>query len=75
MSRKPANGREAIEQFRAHRPDVTLMDLQMPLMGGGEAILAIRKEFPDARIIVLTSTEVKLFQKVVNSRVGEYYRG
>jgi len=51
------------------------MDLQMPLMGGGEAILAIRKEFPDARIIVLTSTEVKLFQKVVNSRVGEYYRG
>jgi DNA-binding NarL/FixJ family response regulator len=49
------NGREAIEQFRTHRPDVTLMDLQMPLMGGGEAILAIRKEFPDARIIVLTT--------------------
>ena len=49
------NGREAIEQFRAHRPDITLMDLQMPLMGGGEAILAIRKEFPDARIIVLTT--------------------
>ena len=47
------NGREAIEQFRIHRPDITLMDLQMPLMGGGEAILAIRKEFPDARIIVL----------------------
>lgn len=50
-----ANGREAIEQFRTHRPDITLMDLQMPLMGGGEAILAIRKEFPDARIIVLTT--------------------
>ena len=49
------NGREAIEQFRIHRPDVTLMDLQMPVMGGGEAILAIRKEFPDARIIVLTT--------------------
>jgi DNA-binding NarL/FixJ family response regulator len=49
------NGREAIEQFRAHRPDITLMDLQMPLMGGGEAILAIRKEFPDARIIALTT--------------------
>jgi DNA-binding NarL/FixJ family response regulator len=49
------NGREAIEQFRIHRPDITLMDLQMPLMGGGEAILAIRKEFPDARIIVLTT--------------------
>ena len=49
------NGHEAIEQFRTHRPDVTLMDLQMPLMGGGEAIVAIRKEFPDARIIVLTT--------------------
>src|SRR5215813_11228393 len=49
------NGREAIEQFRTHRPDVTLMDLQMPLMNGTEAILAIRKEFPDARIIVLTT--------------------
>jgi DNA-binding NarL/FixJ family response regulator len=49
------NGREAIEQFRAHRPDVTLMDLQMPVMSGGEAIVAIRKEFPDARIIVLTT--------------------
>ena len=50
-----ANGREAIEQFRALRPDVTLMDLQMPLMGGREAIAAIRGEFPDARIIVLTT--------------------
>lgn len=49
------NGREAIEQFRACRPDITLMDLQMPLMNGTEAILAIRKEFPDARIIVLTT--------------------
>jgi len=49
------NGREAIEQFRAHRPDVTLMDLQMPLLGGNDAIVAIREEFPDARIIVLTT--------------------
>jgi two-component system, NarL family, response regulator len=49
------NGREAIEQFRTHRPDVTLMDLQMPLMNGTDAILAIRKDFPDARIIVLTT--------------------
>ena len=49
------NGREGIEQFRTHRPDITLMDLQMPLMSGGEAIIAIRKEFPDARIIVLTT--------------------
>jgi signal transduction histidine kinase len=50
-----ANGREAIQQFRAHRPDVTLMDLQMPGMSGLDAIGAIRAEFPDARIIVLTT--------------------
>src|SRR5262245_20828017 len=50
-----SNGREAIEQFGVHRPDVTLMDLQMPVMNGSDAILAIRKEFPDARIIVLTT--------------------
>jgi DNA-binding NarL/FixJ family response regulator len=49
------NGREALEQFRTHRPDITLMDLQMPVMGGSDAIAAIRKEFPDARIIVLTT--------------------
>ena len=49
------NGRDAIEQFRKHRPDVTLMDLQMPLMSGTEAIEAIRAEFPDAHIIVLTT--------------------
>lgn len=50
-----SNGREAVEQFRIHRPDVTLMDLQMPDMNGTDAILAIRKEFPEARIIVLTT--------------------
>lgn len=50
-----SNGREAIEQFRSHRPDVTLMDLQMPLMNGTDAIAAIRQDFPDARIIVLTT--------------------
>ncbi len=49
------NGREAIQQFRTHRPDVTLMDLQMPEMGGLDAIIAIRNEFPEARIIVLTT--------------------
>jgi DNA-binding NarL/FixJ family response regulator len=49
------NGREALEQFRIHRPDITLMDLQMPVMGGSDAIAAIRKEFSDARIIVLTT--------------------
>ena len=50
-----ATGREAIQQFRAHRPDVTLMDLQMPEMGGLDAIMAIRGEFPEAHIIVLTT--------------------
>jgi DNA-binding NarL/FixJ family response regulator len=49
------SGREAIEQFRKHRPDVTLMDLQMPEMNGIDAILAIRGEFPEARIVVLTT--------------------
>jgi DNA-binding NarL/FixJ family response regulator len=50
-----SNGREAIQQFRMHRPDVTLMDLQMPEMNGLDAIIAIRGEFPEARIIVLTT--------------------
>ncbi|MGO9994387.1 MAG: response regulator [Steroidobacteraceae bacterium] len=49
------NGREAVQQFRAHRPDVTLMDLQMPEMSGLDAISTIRGEFPEARIIVLTT--------------------
>ena len=50
-----SNGREALEQFRNHRPDITLMDLQMPEVSGIDAISAIRGEFPDARIIVLTT--------------------
>jgi DNA-binding NarL/FixJ family response regulator len=49
------DGAEAVARFRALRPDVTLMDLQMPVMGGVEAIVAIRTEFPDARILVLTT--------------------
>jgi DNA-binding NarL/FixJ family response regulator len=49
------NGQEAIESFRAHRPDVTLMDLQMPVMNGIDAIVAVRKEFANARFIVLTT--------------------
>jgi DNA-binding NarL/FixJ family response regulator len=50
-----SNGREAIERFRTHRPDITLMDLQMPEMNGLDAMIAIRDEFPEARIIVLTT--------------------
>jgi len=50
-----STGMEAIQQFRQYRPDVTLMDLLMPDMGGIEAIIAIRNEFPEARIIVLTT--------------------
>jgi DNA-binding NarL/FixJ family response regulator len=50
-----SNGREAIEQFRIHHPDVTLMDLQMPEMNGVDAMIAICAEFPAARIIVLTT--------------------
>ena len=50
-----SNGREAVDQFRRHRPDVTLMDLQMPEMNGVDAMVAICEEFPSARVIVLTT--------------------
>ena len=50
-----SNGREAIQQFREHWPDITLMDLQMPMMTGLQAMVAIRKEFPEAKIIILTT--------------------
>ncbi len=55
LAAQASNGREAIHQFRTHRPDITLMDLQMPEMNGVDAIIAIRGEFPEARIIVLTT--------------------
>jgi DNA-binding NarL/FixJ family response regulator len=50
-----ANGREGVEQFRRHAPDITLMDLQMPKTSGLDAIIAIRESAPEARIIVLTT--------------------
>src|SRR5712671_7928063 len=52
-----ANGREAIQQFREHQPDVTLMDLRLPDISGIDAMVAIRTEFADARIIMLTTFE------------------
>ncbi|HET6897427.1 MAG TPA: response regulator transcription factor [Vicinamibacteria bacterium] len=52
-----ADGREAIRQVRAHRPDVTVMDLRLPDMSGIDVLVAIRKEFPDTRVIVLTTFE------------------
>ena len=51
-----ANGREAVEQFREHRPDITLMDLRLPGSSGTDALIAIREEFPEARVIILTSS-------------------
>ena len=50
-----STGREAVEAFRRHRPDISLMDLQMPDMNGIDAMIAIRNEFPDARFIILTT--------------------
>jgi DNA-binding NarL/FixJ family response regulator len=50
-----SNGQEAIAEFKKHRPDVTLMDLQMPGMSGIECIIAIRSDFPNARVIILTT--------------------
>ena len=52
-----ANGREAIQRFKEHRPDVTLMDLSLPDMSGLDAMIAIRSEFPEARIVMLTTFE------------------
>jgi two-component system NarL family response regulator len=52
-----ANGRQAVERYRQYQPDVTLLDIRMPLMSGVEAAIAIRTEFPDARLIALSSYE------------------
>jgi DNA-binding NarL/FixJ family response regulator len=55
LAAEASDGREALEVYRIHRPDITLMDLQMPEMSGIDAIGAIRGEFPEARIIILTT--------------------
>jgi DNA-binding NarL/FixJ family response regulator len=55
MVAQASTGREAIERFREHKPDVTLMDLRLPDMSGIDALVAIRTEFPEARVIILTT--------------------
>jgi DNA-binding NarL/FixJ family response regulator len=72
-----SNGREAIELFRQHHPDVTLMDLQMPEMGGIDALSAIRGEFPEARIIVLTTYagDVQVFRALKAGAKGFLLKG
>jgi DNA-binding NarL/FixJ family response regulator len=57
LAAEAANGREAIQGFRQHRPDITLMDLRLPDIGGIDALVAIRTEFPNARVIMLTTFE------------------
>jgi DNA-binding NarL/FixJ family response regulator len=72
-----SNGREAIELFRQHRPDVTLMDLQMPEMSGIEAMNAIRAEFPESRIIMLTTYagDVQVFRALKAGARGYLLKG
>jgi len=55
MVAQAGSGREAVERFREYNPDITLMDLRLPDMSGIDATLAIRREFPEARIIILTT--------------------
>jgi DNA-binding NarL/FixJ family response regulator len=71
------NGVEGIEAFRKFRPDVTLMDLQMPQMNGIDALAAIRTEFPQARIVVLTtySGDIQASRALKNGAVGYLLKG
>ena len=55
LAAEASNGGEAVQQFREHQPDVTLMDLRLPDISGIDALIAIRREFPDARIVILTT--------------------
>jgi DNA-binding NarL/FixJ family response regulator len=72
-----STGREALEQFRKHRPDLTLMDLQMPDMNGVESMIAICSEFPGARIIVLTtySGDVQILRALKAGARGYLLKG
>jgi len=72
-----SSGREAIEEFRKHRPDITLMDLQMPEMNGFEAIAQILSQFGDAKIIVLTtySGDAQIFRALKAGAQGYLLKG
>src|SRR5271165_735801 len=72
-----SDGEQAIEQFRRHRPDITLMDIQMPNMNGTEAINRIRNEFPNAKIIVLStySGDVQVRQAIKAGARGYIVKG
>jgi len=72
-----SSGREAIDQFRKHSPDITLMDLQMPEMNGIDAIAKITSEFPDAKIIVLTtySGDAQIFRALKAGAQGYLLKG
>ena len=72
-----SDGEEAIKQFRLHRPDVTLMDLQMPNMNGIEAISRIRSEFPDARILILStySGDIQVLRAIKAGARGYLLKG
>jgi DNA-binding NarL/FixJ family response regulator len=72
-----SNGEEAIKQFSLHRPDITLMDIQMPSMNGTEAISRIRSEFPNAKIIVLStySGDVQVLRAIKAGARGYIVKG
>jgi DNA-binding NarL/FixJ family response regulator len=72
-----SDGEEAIQQFRRHRPDITLMDIQMPNVNGTEAIIRIRNDFPDARIIVLStySGDVQVLRAIKAGARGYIVKG
>jgi DNA-binding NarL/FixJ family response regulator len=72
-----SDGEEAIAQFRAHRPDVTLMDVQMPNVNGVEAISRIKSEFPDAKIIVLSTYagDIQILRAIKSGALGYLLKG
>jgi len=71
------DGEEAVAQFRLHRPDVTLMDLQMPNVNGTEAISRIRSEFPEAKILVLSTYagDVQILRAIKTGAKGYLLKG